>query len=142
MTHDIRWIQRLNSWNRALAQLTRFMQAADLDELQQQGLIQAFEYNHELAWKVQKDFLQDRGYAGLYGSKDVARQAFAIELVLDGEVWLDMIQSRNLSSHTYNQTTTDQILAAIRTDYYPAFCALNEKLNGLAQQDVQYGSGE
>lgn len=52
--NDIRWIQRLQNWNRALAQLTKFMQRAELNELEEQGLIQSFEYNHELAWKTQK----------------------------------------------------------------------------------------
>jgi len=65
MTDDIRWIQRLDNWNRALSQLTKFMQQEELNELEQQGLIQSFEYNHELAWKTQKDFLENSGYVDL-----------------------------------------------------------------------------
>lgn len=65
MTQDIRWIQRLQNWNRALAQLTKFMQRDSLNELEEQGLIQSFEYNHELAWKTQKDYLEDQGYEEL-----------------------------------------------------------------------------
>jgi len=137
MAEDIRWIQRLDNWNRALMQLSKFMQQDELNEMEEQGLIQSFEYNHELAWKTQKDFLQDSGYSDLFGSKDVARKAFEVGLVEDGQIWLDMVKSRNLSSHTYNQDTTDKIISAIVNHYYDSFCTLNKKLNQMAQQAEQ-----
>lgn len=133
MTEDIRWIQRLNNWNRALAQLSRFMERDSLNELEEQGLIQSFEYNHELAWKTQKDFLEDQGYEDLFGSKNVARKAFEVGLVSDGQVWLDMIKSRNLSSHTYNEEITRKIITSITDAYFDSFCELNKKLNQLAE---------
>ena len=133
MTHDIRWIQRLNNWTKALNQLSRFMEKTDLDELQQQGLIQAFEYNHELAWKTQKDFLEAQGVQALYGSKNVAKKAFETGLIHHGDVWMDMIKSRNLSSHTYNEETTQFILESIEGQYYQAFCQLHKKLSQLAE---------
>lgn len=133
MTEDIRWIQRLNNWNRALAQLSRFMERETLNELEEQGLIQSFEYNHELAWKTQKDFLEDQGYEDLFGSKNVARKAFEVGLVSDGQVWLDMIKSRNLSSHTYNEEITRKIITSITDAYFDSFCELNKKLNQLAE---------
>jgi nucleotidyltransferase substrate binding protein (TIGR01987 family) len=136
MRQDIRWIQRLQNWNKALAQLSRFMQRETLNELEEQGLIQSFEYNHELAWKTQKDYLEEQGYEELYGSKNVARKAFEVGLVSDGEIWLNMIKSRNLSSHTYNQDVTQEIIAAITDDYYVQFCQLNDKLNRLASQEL------
>ena len=64
---DVRWLQRFDNYQRALAQLTKFMQQAELNELEEQGFIQAFEYTHELAWKVQKDFLEDQGFTDLFG---------------------------------------------------------------------------
>jgi nucleotidyltransferase substrate binding protein (TIGR01987 family) len=133
MSEDIRWVQRLHNWNRALAQLSKFMQQETLNELEEQGLIQSFEYNHELAWKTQKDFLQNSGYTDLFGSKDVARKAFEVGLVTDGQLWMDMIKSRNLSSHTYNEETTNKIITAIVEHYYKSFCGLNTKLNEMAQ---------
>ena len=135
MSADIRWKQRLQNWNKALTQLRRFMDRKILNELEEQGLIQSFEYNHELAWNVQKDFLQANGHVALYGSKDVAREAFARDLVSDGELWLDMIESRNMSSHSYNEETTRAIIAAIIDDYFQAFVALNDKLNQIAADD-------
>ena len=137
MTDDIRWIQRLDNWNRALAQLTKFMQRTELNELEEQGLIQSFEYNHELAWKTQKDFLEASGYSDLFGSKNVSRKAFEVGLVDNGEVWMAMVKSRNDSSHTYNKAVTDKIINAIADDYYQAFSILNKKLNELAEKEKQ-----
>jgi nucleotidyltransferase substrate binding protein (TIGR01987 family) len=135
MTDDIRWKQRLQNWNRALAQLTKFMQRDALNELEEQGLIQSFEYNHELAWNTQKDFLQDQGFTELFGSKNVAKKAFEIGLIKNGELWLDMIKSRNLTSHTYNEAVTQQIVDAIVHQYFAELCELNTKMNQLAEKE-------
>ncbi len=97
---DVRWQQRFSNYRRALAQLSRFMEVEELNDLEKQGLIQAFEYTHELAWKTLSDFLKQKGNAEIYGSKDAAREAFKLGLVEKGEVWMDMIKSRNLTSHT------------------------------------------
>ncbi len=139
MTEDIRWIQRLDNWTKALAQMTKFMAREELNELEEQGLIQCFEYNHELAWKTQKDFLEAQGATDLYGAKNVAQQAFATGLVDNGEVWMNMIKSRNLTVHTYNEETTKKIVNAIVYDYYAAFCSLHEKLTELAREEQDEG---
>ena len=93
---DVRWRQRFQSFRKALTQL---MAAADLakqrklSDLEQQGLIQAFEFTHELAWNILKDFLESRGVANLYGSKDATREGFARGLIVNGDEWMAMIQS-------------------------------------------------
>ena len=133
MTDDIRWKQRLQNWNRALAQLTKFMDREELNDLEEQGLIQSFEYNHELAWKTH--FLENQGYTDLFGSKNVAKKAFEVGLIEDGEAWLDMINSRNAGSHTYNEEVTQKIVSAIVDSYYHCFCQLNAKLNQLADDE-------
>ena len=82
-TEDVRWHQRLANYRRALAQLQRAVvlrQARELSELEQQGLIQAFEYTHELAWKVMKDYLRSLGMDALLASRDSTRAAFALTL--------------------------------------------------------------
>lgn len=129
---DIRWQQRFSNYKRALAQLSRFMQKADLNDLEKQGLIQAFEYTHELAWKTLGDFLKHQGNSEIYGSKDASRAAFNLGLVEKGDVWMDMIKSRNMTSHTYNEAVTEEIIKSIIYDYYPAFGALEKKLEELA----------
>ena len=121
---DVRWRQRLQSFRRAFAQLSKAAALAEereLSDLEQQGLIQAFEFTHELAWNTVKDFLQSRGTTNLYGSKDATRAAFAKGLLEDGDEWMAMIESRNQTSHTYNEETADEIADAILSRYLPQF---------------------
>lgn len=130
MTLDVRWKQRFDNYQRALHQLTLAIQLTEqrhLSDLEQQGLIQGFEFTHELAWNVLKDYLEMEGIQGLVGSRSTAREAFKRGLVSDGEVWMDMIEKRNLSSHTYNQTVAKALAAAIVDRYYPAFLELQQR---------------
>lgn len=130
MTQDIRWKQRFDNFQRALHQLTLAMELKaqrPLTELEQQGLIQGFEFTHELAWNVLKDYLEMEGIQGLVGSRSTAREAFKRGLVRDGEVWMDMIEKRNLSSHTYNQAVTNILVASVAERYYSAFCELKQR---------------
>ncbi len=130
MTQNIRWKQRFENFQRALKQLSLAMDLKaqrPLSDLEQQGLIQGFEFTHELAWNVLKDYLEMEGIQGLIGSRSTAREAFKRGLVMDGEVWMDMIEKRNLSSHTYNQTVALTMVEAIAERYYPAFCELQQR---------------
>ncbi len=132
--NDIRWIQRFDNYNKALIILKNAVDLFNerkLSELEKQGLIQAFEFTHELAWKTLKDFLNDKGNKEIYGSKDAVKEAFKYNLLENGEIWMDMIKSRNKTSHTYNEETADEIIIAIVTDYYVEFERLSEKLSEL-----------
>ncbi len=132
--NDIRWIQRFDNYNKALIILKNAVDLFNerkLSELEKQGLIQAFEFTHELAWKTLKDFLNDKGNKEIYGSKDAVKEAFKYNLLGNGEIWMDMIKSRNKTSHTYNEETADEIIIAIVTDYYVEFERLSEKLSEL-----------
>ncbi|NUN12228.1 MAG: nucleotidyltransferase substrate binding protein [Myxococcales bacterium] len=130
---DIRWKQRFSNFQRALQCLTEaieLLRQRPLSKLEEQGLIQGFEFTHELAWNVLKDYLEMEGIQGIVGSRSTAREAFKRGLVGDGEAWMDMIETRNLSSHTYNQAVASSILADVRDRYYPAFLALQTRLGG------------
>lgn len=107
-----------------------------MDELQEQGLIHSFEYNHELAWKTLKDFLLDRGATALYGSKDVIRAAFNAGLITGSQAWMAMITDRHLTSRTYNEDVTKKILAHITDEYYDEFQQLHKKLTELAEETL------
>lgn len=95
-------------------------------------MIQAFEITHELAWKTLKDFLQSRGNIEIYGSKDTTREAFKNNLIEDGDVWMEMVQSRNLTSHTHNEDTADEIIRHVQLSYLSQFINLRKKLAELA----------
>jgi nucleotidyltransferase substrate binding protein (TIGR01987 family) len=134
---DVRWQQRLQSFGKAFAQLAKAAALAaerDLTELEQQGLIQAFEFTHELAWKTLKDFLESKGVTDIYGSKDATRQAFANGLIEDGDTWMAMIESRNQTSHTYNEDLADEITTAILTQYVPEFEKFQRKFTELENE--------
>ena len=131
---DIRWIQRFNNYKKALAKLGEAVQLdaeRPLSELEKQGIIQAFEYTHELAWKVMQDFFIDQGNPEIRGSKDATRQAFNVELILNGDAWMEMIKNRNLSSHTYNEEISEEIYRNIVDAFYPLFVAFMETMEGI-----------
>jgi nucleotidyltransferase substrate binding protein (TIGR01987 family) len=128
MSEDIRWKQRFSNYQKALGQLQKFVDKGVLSELEEQGLIKAFEYTYELAWSTLKDFLEFRGQSDLFGSRDAIQKAFQLNLIEDGEGWMDMLKSRNRTSHSYNQETAREISNAVTTVYYALFQKLNKKL--------------
>jgi nucleotidyltransferase substrate binding protein (TIGR01987 family) len=135
---DIRWIQRFNNFEKAFGKLSDAVKLAeerDLSELEKQGLIQAFEYTHELAWKTLKDFLENHGAQNIYGSKDASKEAFKSGLVQDGEAWMAMIASRNQTSHTYDEDTAEEIKGAILNSYFFEFEALQTTLKKLKAEE-------
>ncbi|WP_406628438.1 nucleotidyltransferase substrate binding protein [Ornithobacterium rhinotracheale] len=137
---DIRWIQRLDNYNKALSKLTdavQLDQTKTLSELEKQGLIQSFEYTHELAWKVMKDYFTFQGNTEITGSRDATRQAFKANLIEDGDNWLKMIHNRNLTSHTYNEETSEEIYGNIVTIFYPLFVLFQKKMNQLKEKNEE-----
>ena len=138
MNEDIRWKQRFDNFQRALQTLTDAVELTKkrpLSRLEQQGLIQGFEFTHELAWNVLKDYLEAQGFTQIIGSKNATRIAFKNELISDGEVWMNMIKARNLSSHTYNTETAEAISDDILQRFYPAFVAMQITFNELTDKD-------
>jgi len=131
MSEDIRWKQRFSNYQKALGQLHKFVDKGELSELEEQGLIKAFEYTYELAWTTLKDFLEFQGQSDLFGPRDTIQKAFQLNLIEDGEEWMDMLKNRNRTSHTYNQETAREISQAVTTVYYPLFQKLNKKLETL-----------
>ena len=144
---DIRWEQRFSNFNRAFGKLNEITASLNRDEdfseqlseLEKEGLIQRFEYTHELAWKVMKDYLEYQGTTDIGGSRDATREAFKIGLIENGEIWMDMIKSRNLTTHTYNEATAEEIFLQIVNDYSNQFSRFQSKMETYRsgkQQDI------
>jgi nucleotidyltransferase substrate binding protein (TIGR01987 family) len=134
MDEDIRWKQRFENYKKALVQLTAAVMLAEnreLSELEQQGLVKAFEFTFELSWNVMKDFLTSTGFAGIIGSKNAIRQAFTEGLIPDGQIWMNMIDDRNAATHTYDEDTKDDIVLKITEKYYAEFVNFSEKMEGF-----------
>lgn len=134
---EIRWIQRFNNFSKALRQLTKFIEKGELNELEEQGLIQSFEYNYELAWNTIKDFYEYQVETDIQGSRDAFRLAFKRGLIEDGETWMKMIKSRNQTAHTYNEETAQEIISDVVNHFYRAFLNLEKKLKGLKEKELE-----
>ena len=133
---DIRWQQNLDNYSKAVETLGRTLaitKERTLTETEQLGLIQAFELTHETAWKCLKNYFEYQGIVDITGSRDATRQAFKNNLIdsADGDVWMEMIVSRNNTSHTYNKATADDISAKIINSYATLFLKLLTKFESL-----------
>lgn len=135
---DIRWQQRLQNYGRALsllneaASLVSLHQGYDreVEDLLCEGLIQRFEYTHELAWNVMKDYAEFQGRGDIRGSRDAIRYALQNGLVSD-KAWMKSIEDRNLSSHHYDSSTAETTLRKIIEVYLPLFNQFEETMKGL-----------
>ncbi|MBB1127216.1 nucleotidyltransferase substrate binding protein [Thiospirillum jenense] len=124
---DVRWKQRFNHYHNAFHELKESIVLANtrpLSKLEKQGVIQGFEYTFELAWNLLKDYLTFQGHTRLVGSRDTIREAFKRELIMNGEVWMEMIKSRNLVAHAYDREIAEQIY----TDIFSLFFSELEML--------------
>lgn len=136
-TEDIRWQQRFENYKKALKQLNAAVilsEEKELSQLEKQGLIQAFEYTHELAWKVMQDFFKYQGNSEIHGSRDATREAFKTGLLEDGDQWMVMIKNRNLTSHTYNEETSEEIYLNITQHFSPLFDSFKTKMQQIADK--------
>lgn len=128
---DIRWKQRFSNFKKAVANLNSAVELSktrELSELERQGLIQSFEFTHELSWKVMKDFLEYNGIEGIIGSRDAIRNAFSKGLISESEIWMATIADRNLSSYTYDEETAKSLMTKICSEYVMIFNNFLDKM--------------
>jgi len=124
---DVRWKQRFENFEKAISQLKEFIEKPELNKFEKQGLIQCFEYTFELAWKTMKDYLEEEGFS-VNSPRMAIQTGFQVQLLLDGHVWIDALEKRNLMAHTYSENLTNEAEQLIRTTYYAMlqdfYCAL------------------
>lgn len=131
MTRDIRWKQRLQNFDRAVALLGEPVERGlgTLSDLEKEGVVQRFEVAVELAWKTLKDFLEQQGMPAEPATpRQVFKDAFNAGILADGQVWIDMLHHRNLLSHTYDSAAVDNAMTALGERYFPALVALRARL--------------
>lgn len=133
MKEDIRWKQRFSNYEKALSQLQEGIEnnGADPINIIKEGIVQRFEFTHELAWKVLKDYLLYEGIQNVTGSRSTTKEAFKIGLISDGQKWMDMIESRNNTVHTYNEKILEVEYDKIINQYFPLFIDLQAKMKSL-----------
>jgi nucleotidyltransferase substrate binding protein (TIGR01987 family) len=133
---DIRWKQRFQNFDRAFVLLRQALEKGPgvLNQLEKEGVVQRFEYSFELAWKTVKDYLEENGIVFVTVTpRQVLKDAFAAKVIADGQVWIDMLDHRNLLSHTYSSASFGKAVDAIAARYLPAMAALHEFLHRESQ---------
>ena len=128
MTNDIRWQQRFNNFEKAFLLLERALIITTPSEVERGGIIQFYEMAFELAWKLMKDYLELLGYT-VNSPRDAIKQAFQAELLADGQVWMDALSDRNLTTHTYDESKAIEVVGKIRSHYFPALKQLYLRLS-------------
>ncbi len=125
---DIRWKQRFQNYEKALLLLTEALRINNPDIIQKAGLIQFFEISFELSWNLMKDYLVDQGYDDIRSPRETIKKGFETGLIIDGQAWLQALENRNLTSHTYDETTANKVVKAISDAYYPLLKQLYDNL--------------
>jgi nucleotidyltransferase substrate binding protein (TIGR01987 family) len=128
MSPDTRWKQRFQNFDRAFVLLREALERGPtvLSPLEKEGVIQRFEYSFELAWKTVKDFLEAGGLViAPLTPRQVLKDAFAAKVIADGQVWIDMLDHRNLLSHSYDASVFEKAVEAIARRYLPAMADLH-----------------
>jgi nucleotidyltransferase substrate binding protein (TIGR01987 family) len=124
---DLRWRQRFENFERSYLLLKKYSQKEINNELERAGVIQFFEMTFELAWKVLKDYLESQGFI-VKSPRESIKQAFQIDIIDDGHIWLDALDKRNLTTHTYDDALAEKLLQDITNLYLPELTILYEKL--------------
>jgi nucleotidyltransferase substrate binding protein (TIGR01987 family) len=133
MAEDIRWKQRFSNFVKALLQLQEGIEnnGADPIDIIKNGIVLRFEFTHELAWKVLKDYFLYEGIQNITGPRSATREAFKIGLISGGQQWMEMIESRNNTVHTYNEKILKTEYDKIINQYFPLFSNLQKKMKSL-----------
>ena len=124
---EIRWKQRFENFNNSFILLDKYSKKEELSELEQAGIIQFFEMTFELAWKVLKDYLEAEGYI-VKSPWETIKQAFQIQLINDGHIWMEALAVRNLTTHTYDEKLVNKLINDIINIYFPELKLLHDKL--------------
>ncbi|HET8753261.1 MAG TPA: nucleotidyltransferase substrate binding protein [Salinimicrobium sp.] len=133
MDQDIRWKQRFTNFEKALGQLSEAVENFGTDPMDiiKEGIIQRFEFTHELAWKVMKDYLEYEGFQNISGSRSATREAFRQNLISEGEIWMQMIESRNRTVHTYDNAILNSEYKKIVSSYHQLFKEFQNKMRSI-----------
>lgn len=148
---DIRWKQRFENFNRAFQLLQSAFEGKSLDEfsdLEKEGVIRRFKYTFELAWKTIKDYLLHNGVLlQQITPRSAIKEAFAAKVIEDGQIWIDMLDHRNLMSHSYSQKTFDIVIQAINERYIKTLEGFTTKIRAgnhflTADEPESLGGGD
>lgn len=116
---EIRWKQRFQNFKKAFLLLEKYIDISEPSEIERAGIIQFFEMTFELSWRLMKDYLEDKGFI-LQSPRDSIKQAMQSGIIDDGHIWINALNDRNLTVHTYDEETAIEFAELISKKYYPA----------------------
>ena len=130
---DIRWEQRFTNFTKAIQLLEDALKISNPVMVQKAGIIQFFEMSYELAWNLVKDYLEEQGFVDVKTPRSALKKAFEIGLIKEGHLWMDLLQDRNLTAHTYDEQKATEVEQLIQHKYFPL---LNELYHDFKQKTV------
>ncbi len=121
MNNDQRWKQRFQNFEKAYFLMSEVIERGidDLSTLEQEGSLQRFEILIELSWKVLKDYLENEGYDEVKNGKQAIRQAFQDEIIHNAEDWMEALEKRNMTSHSYDDAILEETMIFIQETFFP-----------------------
>lgn len=123
---SIRWKQRFQNFDKAFKQLESAIEELDLlSDLEKEGLVQRFEYTFELSWKTLKDYLESQDVEAKF-PRDAIKKGFQYEIVDNGEIWMEMLEKRNLMAHTYDEEIFQTAVQQISNLFFPEIKKLHQ----------------
>lgn len=130
---DIRWKQRFQNYEKAFLLIERTLKIKDPSEAEKGGIIQFYEMAFELAWKLMKDYLVEEGFT-VNSPREAIKRAFQSGIIEEGQEWIDALEDRNLTTHTYDESIADKVISSIRVSYFPLLKRLYIRMkNELSQ---------
>ncbi|MCD6543792.1 MAG: nucleotidyltransferase substrate binding protein [Flavobacteriaceae bacterium] len=124
---EIRWKYRFENFSKSFKVLERSLEIESPSEVERGGVIQFYEMSFELAWKMIKDYLQEEGFE-VKSPRTAIKQGIQMELLGNPHKWMDALEDRNLTAHTYDEETAKRVYASIKNNYYPILRQLYDQL--------------
>ena len=117
-TKNNRWELRFINFEKAFKLLEKSIQIEEPSETERAGIIQFFEMTFELSWKLLKAYLEAEGYS-IKSPRQAFKQAVQSEIIADGHQWMQALDDRNLTVHTYDEDTAKEVEEKIASIYFP-----------------------
>ncbi len=108
-------------YNKAVFRLKEVLNTDTSNELVYDAAIKRFEFNYELAWKLMKTYMEYAGIGEVNSPRAAFKESFAAGIISNGDVWIEMIDDRILSAHTYDENMAIEIFGRIKTKYFNCF---------------------
>ena len=124
---DTRWKQRFQNYEKSFLLLKRTLEIENPSEAEKGGLIQFYEMAFELAWKLLKDYLYELGF-DINSPREAIKQAYQSDIINSGQEWIDALEDRNLTTHTYDEETAEKVVKSINESYFPLLDELYNRL--------------